>query len=76
MFLTYSNFERVISVYTRSDFPRTYVLTTEIRSVKSHILYVLYSRVNYTDVTCQWSIGPFVRDFVVDRQSGFLGNGT
>jgi hypothetical protein len=34
------------------------------------------SRINYTDVTCQWSIEPFVRDFVVDRQPGFLGNGT
>lgn len=37
---------------------------------------VWYSRINYTDVTCQWSIEPFVRDLVVDRQSGFLGNGT
>lgn len=35
-----------------------------------------HSRINYTDVTCQWSTEPFVRDFVVDRQSGFLGNGT
>ena len=37
---------------------------------------VWYSRINYTDVTCQWSIEPFVRDTVGDRQSGFLGNGT
>jgi len=37
---------------------------------------VWYSRINYTDVTCQWSIVPFVRDLVVDGQSGFLGKGT